>query len=87
MYLTPDDIRVAFDEATKTQPREFQLRLADYMNPDVFDTLMDATYDMWQERGVDMEAAVTNTAIFMTGVQLGWFMAEKALQETDHETA
>lgn len=88
--LTWDEAKEAVQKAQKTSAEEFARHLADYMVQGVIPKLIDDYVQITMRRIAEstpvdeddieylQEAVAHEAAIFMTGVQVGWYMAEEA---------
>jgi hypothetical protein len=84
--LTWDEAKEAVNKAQSTNGEDFERHLADYMVQGVVQKLIDDYCDITLRRMADSGMDVTHEtvieivshecAIFMTGVQVGWYMAE-----------
>lgn len=84
--LTWDETKAAVDKAQSTSGEDFERHLADYMVQGVIAKLIDdylsITMRRMAEAGMDVsqesviEIMSHEAAIFMTGVQVGWYLAE-----------
>jgi hypothetical protein len=85
--LTWDETKAAVHEAQTTSKEDFERHLADYIVQDAVGKLIDDYVKITFARygGVNEETAeivAHEAAIFMTGVQVGWYMAEHAFKRS-----
>jgi hypothetical protein len=88
--LTWDETKEAVLKAQTTQPPEFERHLANYVVQGVIQKLQDdyvsITMHRMDDAGMDVtdpntiEIVAHECAIFMTGVQVGWNLAEAAFR-------
>ena len=86
MQLTWDETKAAVHKAQTTDKDEFARHLADHVVQGAIEKLIDDYVKITAERYSSiedaddevMETIAHEAAIFMTGVQVGWYMAEYA---------
>lgn len=79
--LTWDEVKQAVDQAMACNPEEFCMLVADYMPQNIIDELLEDhinTQLRETEGNITAVALTDNTANFMAGVQVGWFIAKRA---------
>lgn len=82
--LTWDEAKEAVQKAQTTTKDEFTRHLADYVVQGVLDKLIDDyTAITARRKGVEIDEDTIDqiayeAAIFMTGVQVGWYLGEAA---------
>jgi hypothetical protein len=91
--LTWDETKEAVQQAQSTTKEDFERHVANYVVQDALGKLIDdyvkITFDRYKDAGEDvdemdmewlMERVSYECAIFMTGIQVGWYMSERAFR-------